>query len=162
MDYNEMCRILNNSKSTKERLREALSFALGVEYKPMSKEKTESVFNDCKAVFCEFYKQETGLTYTFTGQDGKALKELIDKIKTLLTPHQLPPQGGEREDVIISKTFQVMLVKLPDWYRKNAFSLPVINKKFNEIVSSIKQSNEKGQSSISAGYKQKLIDDLQS
>lgn len=154
MDYAEMCQVLNSPKSSKERLREALSFALGVEYKRASKEAPPSVFNECKAIFCEYYKKETGLVYSFTGQDGKALKELTDKIKTLF---QYPA-----DEYPIADTFKVMLNKMPEWYKKNAFSLPVINKKFNDIVSSIKQSNEKGQSNISAGYKQKLIDDLQS
>lgn len=154
MNYNEMCRILNNPKSSKERLREALSFALGVEYKPTTKEQNESVFNECKALFFRFYNRETGLVYSFTGQDGKALKELIGKVQSII--------NFPAKDETVVNTFGMLLEKLPDWYRKNAFSLPVINKKFNDIVSSIKQGNERGQANISAGYKQKLIDDLQS
>lgn len=154
MDYSEMCRILNNPKSTKERLREALSFALGVEYVPVVKPKTDNVFNDCKALFFRFYERETGLAYSFTGMDGRALKELIGKVQSII--------NFPAKDETVINTFRLLLEKLPDWYRKNAFSLPVINRKFNEIVSSIKQSNEKGQSNISADYKQKLIDDLQS
>lgn len=154
MDYNEMCNILNNPKSSKEQLRSALASALGVEYKAATKERNESVFSECKALFFRFYNRETGLTYSFTGQDGKSLKELIGKVQSIL--------NFPAKDETVVNTFGMLLEKLPDWYRKNAFSLPVINKKFNDIVSSIKQGNERGQSNISAGYKQKLIDDLQS
>lgn len=154
MDYNEMQRVLNNPKSSKERLREALSFALGVEYVPAKKEASSSVFNECKALWFRHYNQEAGLVYSFTGVDGKALKELIGKVESITTY----PVNHEA----VVNTFGVLLEKLPDWYRKNAFSLPVINKKFNDIVASIKQNNDKGQGNISAGYKQKLIDDLQS
>lgn len=154
MDYAEMCRILNNLKASKEELRSALAFSLGVEYVPASKEKKESVFNDCKAIFFTFYTQETGLIYTFTGRDAKALKELVDKVKTIFNY----PATDEQ----IPVAFGLLLEKLPDWYKKNAFSLPVINSKFNEIVSSISKNNGKGQSNISDSYKQKLINDLQS
>lgn len=154
MDYAEMCRILNNLKASKEELRSALAFSLGVEYVPASKEKKESVFNDCKAIFFTFYTQETGLIYTFTGRDAKALKELVDKAKTIFNY----PATDEQ----IPVAFGLLLEKLPDWYKKNAFSLPVINSKFNEIVSSISKNNGKGQSNISDSYKQKLINDLQS
>lgn len=149
-----MCNILNNPKSSKERLREALSFALGVEYVPVKKGNVDTVFNDCKALFFTFYNKETGLIYSFTGQDGKALKELIGKMQSII--------NFPSTDETVVNTFGLLLEKLPDWYRKNAFSIPVINKKFNEIVSSIKQSNDKGQSNISDSYKQKLINDLQS
>ena len=154
MDYAEMCRILNNPKASKEELRSALAFSLGVEYVPASKEKKESVFNDCKAIFFTFYTQETGLIYTFTGRDAKALKELVDKVKTIFNYPATDDQ--------IPVAFGLLLEKLPDWYKKNAFSLPVINSKFNEIVSSISKNNGKGQSNISDSYKQKLINDLQS
>ncbi|HBX45538.1 MAG TPA: hypothetical protein DEG28_06625 [Porphyromonadaceae bacterium] len=154
MDYEEMCRILNNSKASKEQLRSALATSLGVEYVPASKEKKESIFNECKAHFFRFYANETGLTYSFSGQDAKALKELIAKVESIV--------NFPATDEMVVITFGLLLEKLPDWYRKNAFSIPVINKKFNEIVSSIKQSNGKGQSSISNSYKEKLLRDLQS
>lgn len=153
MDYDEMCKTLNSPKASKEQLRSALAFSLGIEYISATKEKKESIFNDCKALFFKFYKDETGLIYTFTGRDGKALTELIRKIKTIF--------NYPVDDSQIPDAFRLLLDKLPDWYKKNAFSLPVINSKFNEIVSSISK-NEKGQSNISNSYKQKLIDDLQS
>lgn len=154
MNYNEMCNILNSPKSSKEQLRSALASALGVEYKPATKERSDSVFNECKRLFFCYYTAETGLVYSFTGQDGKALKELISKVQSII--------NFPATDEVVVNTFGLLLEKLPEWYRRNAFSLTVINKRFNEIAASIKQSNEKGQSNISSAYKQKLIDDLQS
>lgn len=154
MNYNEMYNILNRPKSSKEQLRSALASALGVEYKPVAKECGASVFNDCRSLFMRFYNTETGLVYSFSGQDGKALKELISKVQSII--------NFPATDEIVVNTFGLLLEKLPEWYRRNAFSLTVINKKFNEIVASIKKSNERGQGNISDGYKQKLIDDLQS
>lgn len=154
MDYTEMCKILNNPKASKEQLRSALAFSLGIEYVPASKEKKESIFNECKAIFFAFYTKETGLIYTFTGRDAKALKELVGKVKAIFNYPATDDQ--------IPDAFGLLLEKLPDWYKKNAFSLPVINSKFNEIVSSISKNNGKGQSNISDSYKQKLLNDLQS
>lgn len=153
MDYAEMSRVLNSPKASREQLRTALASALGVEYAPPTKEKQASVFNECKAEFCSYYSGVTGLTYTFTGQDAKSLKELIDKMQTLF--------NYASDDHDVSAMLKLLLVKMPAWYKQNAFSLPVINKKFNEIVSSIKANNGKGQTNISSDYKQKLINDLQ-
>lgn len=150
MNYEEMCKILNNPKATKEKLREALSFALGVEYVPFSKEKEETLFSKCKKLFCDFYGEETGLNYIFTGQDGKTLSELINKVKGIA-------QGYKEEEILA--TLEFILRNMPAWYKKNAFSIPVINKKFNEIVANIKQY---GKGQISSDYKQKLLNDLQS
>lgn len=153
MTHEQQIKVLNNPKATKEQLRIALAASLGVQYVPESKEKKESQFNECKALFFSFYKKETGLIYSFTGQDAKSLKELIGKIRML---YNYPAN-----EYPVVETFGMLLEKLPDWYKKNAFSLPVINKKFNEIVASIKQNVGKGQT-ISDSYRQKIINDLQS
>lgn len=154
MNQQKAINLLYNAKASKASLRQALAFALGVQYAPEPKEKQETVFNLCKNKFFEFYEKETGLNYAFAGQEGKALKEIITKIEAMTS------------DAITTErtvfTFEALLQKLPDWYKKNAFSLPIINKKFNEIVSSIKiNGNGKQQSGISQDYKQKLIRDLQ-
>lgn len=154
MDRQQAINTLNNPKSTKAALKHALSFALGVEYEPDTKEKRQTVFNRCQKVFCDIYTKETGLPYAFTGKDGKALTELIDKIKMLLHP---PAEES------IYMTFEHVINNLPGWYKLNAFSIPVINKKFNEIVSSIK-NNGKGQqqSGISQSYKDRIRNGLRS
>lgn len=144
---------LQSHKATKDELRRALAFALDVEYRPEPIEKQESVFNHCKALFCAGYQTQSGLPYMFSAKDGKALKEIIGKIQGITT---------NATDQTITATFSVLIEKLPDWYKQNAFSLTVINSKFNEIVSSIKKYGKSAsQSGVSDNYKQRLLDDLQ-
>lgn len=154
MTRGEAINILNNPKSTKAALKHALSFALGVEYEtePEAKERLQTVFNRCQQMFCDYYAKETGFTYLFEGKDGKALKELIGKVSGLIYP--------ATDDNVVD-SFTAMIQNLPNWYRDNAFSLPVINKKFNEIIVSInKDVKGKGKSGVSASYKDRVRNGL--
>lgn len=160
MDRQQAINILNNPKSTKAALKHALSFALGVElkigdsqYGPDTKEKQQTVFNRCQQMFCDYYTKETeGKKYSFKGESGKALKELIEKISELIYP--------PTDDNIVD-SFTAMIQNLPDWYKKNAFSLPVINRKFNEIIASISKNGKgKQQSGISQSYKDRIRNGL--
>jgi hypothetical protein len=152
MTHDQAINILNNPKSTKAALKHALSFALGVEYEPDTKEKQQTVFNRCQQMFCDYYTKETGLTYIFEGKEGKALKELINKVSGLIYP--------PTDDNVVD-SFTAMIQNLPDWYKQNQFSLPVINKKFNEIIASINKNGKgKQQSGISQSYKDRIRNGL--
>lgn len=153
MDRQQAINTLNNPKSTKAALKHALSFALGVEYEPDTKEKQQTLFNRCQQIFCDYYTKETeGKKYTFKGDSGRALKELIDKVSGLISP-------PTNDNVVNS--FTALIQNLPDWYKLNGFSLPVINKKFNEIVASIsKNGNGKQQPGVSQSYKDRIRNGL--
>lgn len=153
MDRQQAINILNNPKSTKAALQYALSFALGVEYEPDTKEKQQTVFNQCQRLFCDSYTKETnGLIYVFEGKDGKALKELIDKLQTII-------KTNSSFDIVHS--FNMLITNLPDWYKQNAFSLSVINKKFNEIIASINKNGKANErSGISQSYKDRIRNGL--
>ena len=149
MDKAEATKILNRKAASKEQLREALAFALGVVYSPVSGEKSDSLFSRCKGAFSSAYEQETGFNYSFGAVDGRSLSDLIKKIgKTA---------GTDNEDTVYN-TFCALIAKLPEWYRVNAFSLSVINKKYNEIVSSIKKNG--GKQRISDNYKERIAREL--
>lgn len=149
MDKAEATKILNRKAASKEQLREALAFALGVAYSPVSGEKSDTLFNRCKGEFCSAYELETGLNYSFGAMDGRSLSELIKKVgKTV---------GTDNEETVYN-TFCALISKLPEWYRINAFSISVINKKYNEIVSSIKKNG--GKQRISNNYKERLAREL--
>ena len=159
MDRQQAINILNNPKSTKAALKHALSFALGVEYEPETKEsrdrqsqKQQTLFNRCQQIFCDYYTKETGLTYVFEGKEGKALKELINKVSGLTYP--------PTDDNVVD-SFTAMIQNLPDWYKQNQFNLPVINSKFNAIVASISKNGKgKQQSGVSQSYKDRIRNGL--
>lgn len=152
MDRQQAINTLNNPKSTKAALKHALSFALGVEYEPDTKEKQQTVFNRCQQIFCDYYTKETGLTYVFEGKEGRSLAQLVDKVSGLISP-------PTDENIVVS--FTALIQNLPDWYKQNQFNLPVINSKFNAIVASISKNGKGKQGSgISQSYKDRIRNGL--
>lgn len=81
------------------------------------------------------------VNYIFNGMSGKHLKQLLDKIKTLLEK-----TNNDTSDQSILSMFELIINNLPDWFKDK--DLPVINSKFNEIIEQIKNSkNEKSKPS---------------
>ena len=125
MDQQTAIKILNSARSSKEQLREALAWTLGEA--PPSPEggiKEPGIFNLCKSVFSAEYQKTAGVPYVFGVKDGVALSGIIKKLEAM----------GESN---IPGAFTVIVQNLPEWYRKNAFAIPVINSKLNEIIASI-------------------------
>ena len=143
-----LLKILRNPHSSKQQLREALAASLGVELTE-SKNDKQTTFSQCKQIFDQYYSDFSGLPYAFSAKDGVALAAIIKKIEGLSV--------GSDEQIL--KTFEALISKLPDWYKNNAFSLTVINKKFNEITTSIKR-NSGNTGGISADYRAQIARDL--
>lgn len=124
---------------------------------PLDKEKSESIHNVLKKKFFEHYHKKNGLPYYWEGKDGKHLKELIGKIRFMLEQMQKIPDENQ-----ISETFDVLLENISDkWILKN-FSIPIINSKFNEILSNIKngkneQESNNGSFVISKDYQRSIF-----
>lgn len=149
MTTDQANKILNSRKASKEQLRSALAAALGVDYKPFE-EKSETLFTQFRDIFLETYRLDTDVEYSFTAADGRSLAQLVFKVKGLL---------ADPSNETIVATWRQMLLKLPEWYKKNGYSLPVINSKFNEIVASIKQKSD-GKQGITDDYKARVLGDL--
>lgn len=146
MNRDNQLKTLKSPKATKEQLREALAAALGVTYERQSKEKETTLFAQCRDTFLEAYKEHTGLDYSFMPIDGRSLSQLIEKVKSIVE---------HPTDETVIATFRLFILKLPDWYKQNQFSIKVINNKFNEIVASIRKNGEQG--GITNSYKDNLI-----
>jgi hypothetical protein len=144
-----LLKTLRNPAATKQQLREALAEALGVEYHE-NKSERQTVFNQCKHIFNREFTDYSGLSYAFGAKDGIALADIIKKLQALTYLN----------DEQTVKTFEALISKLPDWYKNNAFSLTVINKKFNEITTSIKRNSGNAASGISADYRAQIARDL--
>lgn len=137
--------IYHDHKATKATLRAALGQVLGISAEP-EQPKQPNVFKECLTAFQNAYKKQTGLHYQLSAKDAVSMAGIIKKFHGLNV-------GSEN----IVEAFTVLLAKLPEWYRQNAFSLPVINGKFNEIVAAIRQSNDK---KTSYEYKERIARDL--
>ena len=140
--------VLYDPKASKAALREALASVLGVAVPESA--ATSSLFTACRAVFTEDYTNHTGLPYRFGSRDGMALQSIISQLRVLM---------ADKGDESVLAGFRALIANLPEWYRQNQFNLPVIDKKFNDIVSSIK-SKHHGRNNISDDYKRRVLDTL--
>lgn len=146
MNRDQQLKTLKSPKASKEQLREALAASLGVVYERQTKEREITIFTQCRDSFLEAYKKHTGIAYSFEAMDGRALSSIIKKIGNL---------ENTQNDVELLDSFNVLIYRLPDWYKQNAFSLVIINNKFNEIIASIRK-NGNGQQPADDSLESKL------
>lgn len=105
-------------------------------------EKKYTVTHRCRLAFEQQYLQFKGEEYYYAAKDANAVKQLIDKIKT-----KMPDDLKENEDELV-QNFTVFIQaiihsgKVERWILDN-LSLPVINSKFNEIYSQLKNGTAK-------------------
>jgi len=132
---------------------------------PLEKEKKEKVpksgFSETtkkmKAGFLEFYLVKKGLPYYWLGKDAKNIIEVEKKISFMLAEMQKIPDSES-----VSINFRTMLENISDKWILDNLSISIINMKFNEIVSKIKnrnneRNNDSGRKRISPGYERDLF-----
>lgn len=151
MTREQVIKLLSNPKASREQLRRSLAEWAGVPYEPRTTAKPEnekSLFARCQFVFMQRYKDEAKVKYSFGAKDGRALKEIIEKIRAF-------PDTETDEQIYI--TFCALMKNLPQWYIKNSFSLSRINNDFNIIIANIKTDGGQG---ITNDLKQRTINAL--
>lgn len=117
------------------------------------------VFKLCKKSFLDFYFDQEKTEYYFVAKDGTKLKSLIKKIEFKIKEKS----SGKKEksvdetvkgfDIFISSAYS----NSDQWIRAN-FNLSILDSKFNDIFSTIK--NGKQSKSTSRDQKQSGLDDL--
>jgi hypothetical protein len=76
----------------------------------------------------DFWLKDFKQGWTFTGMHGKALKQILTKLTTI-------SKGMEQD---IYSLFVYFCTHLPEWYKDK--DLPLLNSKFNEIITEIKNN----------------------
>lgn len=130
-----------------------MACALGVECPVFEAEQASTtLFKGCQMEFCRRYEAYTGLPYRFGARDGSALSSIITQIRSVLE---------DKDDTQVLVSFCALVENLPEWYKVNQFNLPVIDRKFNDIVVAIKK-NQNGSSTgkVSDEYKRRVLGDL--
>ncbi len=128
-------RELLGRSAKKDELRRMLARVAGIEIGESGTRDDQSEYRQCVSVFLTEYESATGIKYSFTARDGKALKELMAKLK-----EAAKPGAGS-----VADNFGFLIRHLPEWYRKNAYSLTAINNNFNVIVNLIRSEYGKRQ-----------------
>lgn len=97
--------------------------------------KKSTVYSD----IVDYWLKEFHIGWTFTAMHGKSINSIISKIKSVQKD-----QKKETTDGSILESFKLICENLPDWYKDK--DLPILNSKFNEIMTEIK--NRKNGKSI--------------
>lgn len=115
--------------------------------KPRNKKYSEAernLHNQCKATFSEIYAQYKGVEYYWQAKDMSAIVCIIKKIQ-----FQMPEEEREDYDQVatnFSAFCKVLYQRADDWTKANA-SPTVINSKFNEIYTQLKNGTRNGNKS---------------
>lgn len=95
----------------------------------------------------DFWLKEFHIGWSFNATSGKSLKSIITKIEKILKD-----SGKEITPEIVLDFFKVVCLKLPDWFKDK--DLQVLNSKFNEILTQIKNThNGKTNSSKQSAFR---------
>jgi len=90
----------------------------------------KSLFNDIKATFLDFYERTKGEQYYWTAKDAGQVKQIASKIR-----FKIKERGMEETTELILRSFEAILQRsTSDKWITDHLSLPIINSKFNEII----------------------------
>ena len=105
-----------------------------IKVKEIKKNKIKTIEEISYPLAVDFWLKEFHLGWTFENTHGAKMKSIIKKIKKVILDTGKDPTS----DSIIN-TFKAMCNKLPQWYKDK--DLSIIDSKFNEIITEIKNSN---------------------
>ena len=106
--------------------------------------KVYTIQHRCRTFFETIYEQKKGDKYYYAAKDAAALKQLLNKIKFLM------PEEQKKDEAKLEENFQIFINTifhskiLGAWITDN-LSLPIINDKFNEIYSQLKNGKPRQQ-----------------
>jgi len=150
--------VSKNAERKKPRLKQKKKEINPPYLRPPPLDKENSLHQQLKNIFLDVYSIKTGLPYYWTGKDGKHLSELAEKMRFILQQMQKIPDDSQ-----IIDNFRIILENIQDNWILEHFSVAIINSKFNEIVSKIKNGQngqQTGKNNISPEFRRKLLETL--
>lgn len=112
--------------------------------KPKDDNPDNKIYKRC----VEFWLMEFRIGWTFDGVHGKHLKSIIRKFKKIFKDSE----KEITEDLIVD-SFKAMCIRLPEWYHDK--DLPVINSKFNEVITQIKNGTKSNKQPVESQFRGK-------
>jgi hypothetical protein len=97
---------------------------------------------DCKRVFMDFYLQSKNTEYYWTAKDASNLIPLLAKIESKVKERYPNGYGFEK----LTEAFSVIIGSITDPWVMDNLSVPIVNSKFNEIFTQIKNGKQTSKS----------------
>lgn len=101
--------------------------------------EVQKLRGDCKDSFLKIYKEKFQTEFYWGPKDATNLIRLIDKI-TFKVKEKFP---GKESPEKVYEAFNLVLLQIKDQWVLSNFSIPVINSKFNEIFTQLKNGTGK-------------------
>ncbi len=100
-----------------------------------------------KACYQQIYEQPYSVTPDQERHDFKYLKDIQKKIITTVA-NKAGKDVISIADEDLFGAFQFFLLKMPQWWKENAFQLKVLNGKFDEILKNINHGKQRGKDAL--------------
>lgn len=100
--------------------------------------ENSTAFKICTDIYFDVYENKTGLKPSFSGAEGRHLKELIVKIK-----NSIIQKDGLATDEKVQDAFKYILSHLPKFYQ-DKIDLKIINSKYDGIIAEIRTKSGGG------------------
>lgn len=97
---------------------------------------------DCKQIFLDFYLHSKNTEYYWTAKDASNLIPLISKIESKVNERY--PDGYEIDK--LTEAFSLIIGSIKDQWVLDNLSIPIVNSKFNEIFTQIKNGKQTAKS----------------
>ena len=142
-------------KKKKKKIEEVTPNGVSDANAPTSKKEEPKVYalqHRCREFFEKIYEQKKGDKYYYAAKDAAALSQLLNKIKFLM------PENEKNNEARLEENFQIFIntifcSKILDAWIIDNISIPLINNKFNEIYSQLKNGNSNNTNRREVGSK---------
>lgn len=99
-------------------------------------DKVNPAYKSAVEVWFDFYRHKTGQEYVMDGQQGRHLKQLLNKIET-----KLKQKGMNTAPEMVINSLRGFLASLNDQWILDHLEISIVNSKFNVAYSKAVKSN---------------------
>jgi hypothetical protein len=110
--------------------------------------------HECIKIYCDFYRSQSGVKYPFNGgADGKAIKQIINYLKTLVTENSKSPATDEE----VKQVWLAILNNYERWdeFHKTRLKLTQVRGNLANIILSIKNIKSKNNGSVAGKVRER-------
>ena len=121
--------------------------------------ETDACYTEARRAWMRLYDELKHEHYYWTGKDSAHLKQLLAKIRAKMAEMPSPTPATDADAVANMELFCRKAAKADSWVADN-LSVAIINSKFNELYTKIKNGKSATNNKPDSSYLQGIIADL--